>query len=839
VILRQFVSPFVYILIFAAVVSVLLREWSDAVFILLVVLLNAGIGATQEWRAETSAATLKRTLRISPTIVRAGRRREVDIADLVPGDVVLLQPGAAVPADLRLISAHDLRLDESLLTGEAEAVAKDAEAKVAEDAVVGDRETMAYAGTMVVAGRGAGVVCSTGGRTQLGAISALLAGRGGRPPLLLRMETFSNRIAIATIALVTVLGVAQLARGDPPGEVLVFTIALAVSAIPEGLPIAITVALAVASARMGRRGVIVRLLPAVEALGSCTLIASDKTGTLTANRLTVKRAALPDGATYDVEGEGLELEGGLHPLRGDAREGERRVRRLARAAALTNEAEVRELEGVVEAQGDTVDIAFLVLAAKFGISRPALVADMPEIASLPYESQRGYSASLRRADGATIVAVKGAPELVLPMCANADAGRVEALIHDLAGDGYRVLAVAEGRLPATQDGLSEAHLEGLELLGLAGLIDPLRSEAPQAVAVARAAGIDVRMVTGDHPETALAIARQLDPAWRPDTVLTGAELARLEGAARTDAVGRAAVFARVEPAQKTVIVQELQAQGHFVAVTGDGVNDAPALKTAHVGVAMGARGADVARAAADLVITDDDFASIVAGIEEGRAVYDNIRKIVWYLISTAVAEVLLFLLAVATGLPAPLTAVQILWFNLVTEGVQDVALGFERREPDVMRRRPRPPGEPIFDRQMIEQCVVMGAYVGGLSFALFAWLHLVQGVDDSAARNLTLLFMVSYSNLHVLNCRSETRSAFQVPLVANPFLILGILGAQATHVAAMHIPLMQDVLSVGPVSFGAWAGALALAGTVLLVGEAYKGLRARPLARAAAVAEGT
>jgi magnesium-transporting ATPase (P-type) len=834
VVLRQFATPFVYILLFAVLVSVLLREWSDATFILAVVILNAVIGATQEWQAETSAAALKRTLRIWPTVVRSGRRREVDFAELVPGDVVLLKSGAAVPADIRLISSHDLRIDESLLTGEAAPARKDSEATVEESAVIGDRRTMAHAGTMVLSGRGAGVVCATGEHTQLGAIAALLGGRGGRPPLLLRMEEFSNRIALATVVLVMMLGAVQLLRGDPPAEILLFTIALAVSAIPEGLPMAITVALAIASARMGKKGVIVRLLPAVEALGSCTLIASDKTGTLTVNRLTVKRIVLPDGDAYDVEGEGLELAGGFRPLGGVARDLQR-LRRLARTAALTNEAEVREYDGAVEAQGDTVDIAFLVMAAKLGVTRHSLLDEFPPVASLPYESARSYSASLHRGDGGSFVLVKGAPEHVLPMCAGVDRAEAEAQIHALAAEGYRVLAIAEGRGRDGQNELMEGHLSGLELLGLAGLIDPLRSEAPQAVASARAAGIDVRMITGDHPETALAIARQLDVSWRPHAVLTGSELNRLKGDARREAVGRASVFARVEPTQKTLIVQELQAQGHFVAVTGDGVNDAPALKAAHVGVAMGAGGTDVARAAADLVITDDDFASIVSGVEEGRVAYDNIRKIVWFLISTAVAEVLLFLAAVATGLPMPLTAVQILWFNLVTEGIQDVALALERKEPDVMRRRPRPPGQPIFNRQMIEQCVVMGVYVGAVSFALFVWLHLVQGLDESAARNLTLLFLVSYSNLHVLNCRSETRSLLQVPVSANPFLVAGILGAQATHVAAMHIPLMQDVLSIGPVSLGAWAGTLALAATVLLVGEGYKALRARPRAGRLAV----
>jgi magnesium-transporting ATPase (P-type) len=412
------------------------------------------------------------------------------------------------------------------------------------------------------------------------------------------------------------------------------------------------------------------------------------------------------------------------------------------------------------------------------------------------------------------------------MCVGLDRDRAENDVRTLARAGYRVLAFAAGSAAASD--FAAGHIRQLELLGFIGLIDPLRDEAPGAVAEARAAGIDVRMITGDHPETALAIARMLDPARPPGKVLTGAELNALQGEARTRAVRDAQVFARVEPAQKHSIVTELQSQGHFVAVTGDGVNDAPALKAAHVGVAMGAGGTDVARAASDLIITDDNFASIVAGVEEGRAAYDNIRKIVWFLLSTAVAEVLVFALAIAAGLPAPLTAVQILWLNLVTEGIQDIALSFEGKEPAAMARIPRSPKEPIFNRQMIEQCVAMGVYVATIAFGLFAWAYRDLGYDEAAARNLVLLFLVWFNNFHVLNCRSEARSFYRIPLGANALLIVSIVAAQAVHLGAMHIPVLQDVLGLQPVSPALWAGAMALAATVLIVGEAYKALRARP-----------
>jgi magnesium-transporting ATPase (P-type) len=821
--LRQLFSPFVYILGFAAIVAIVLQDWSDAGFIVIVVLIDAGVGTAQEWQAETSAASLKKTLRISPSVIRGGVRKSLDIAELVPGDIVLLESGAAAPADLRLLSTHDLKVDQSLLTGESIAVHKNAQSPSPESAVLADRANMAHAGTMIVSGRGVGVVCATGADTELGAIARMLGARGARPPLLMRMETFSNRIAAAVLVLVVVVGLGQWARGEPLGEILLLTMALAVSAIPEGLPMAVTVALAVASTRMAKRGVIVRRLPAVEALGSCTLIATDKTGTLTVNRITAKQIVLATGAAFDIEGEGLELEGRVRAHGAVSSNDKERLLALARVAALANEGQVRSVDATVEAIGDPVDVACLVLATKLGAVR--CEAEEEERKLLPYEPKRGYSAVLMGPSDSARIAAKGAPERVLEMCANVDRARADNEVHTLARSGYRVLAFAAG--PAAGSDFAAGRIRELELLGFVGLIDPLREEAPGAVAEARAAGIDVRMITGDHPETALAIARMLDPARQPERVLTGAELNGLQGEARARAIRDAQVFARVEPAQKHLIVTQLQNQGHFVAVTGDGVNDAPALKAAHVGVAMGAGGTDVARAASDLIVTDDNFASIVAGVEEGRAAYDNIRKIVWFLLSTGVSEVLVFALAIAAGLPAPLRAVQILWLNLVTEGIQDVALSFEGKEPAAMARKPRSPKEPIFNRQMVEQCLVMGVYVGTAALFVFWWALSVLGYDEAAARNLVLLFLVSFNNFHMLNCRSETRSFFRIPLRANPLLIISILAAQAVHVTAMHVPILQNVLGVQPVSLAAWVGVIALAASVLVVGEAYKAIRAR------------
>lgn len=822
VFLRQFRSPLIYILLAASGVSLALGEWSDALFIFAVLLLDAGIGAVLEWRAETSAAALKKVLRVRPTVLRGGSRREIDAGDLTPGDIILLESGGAVPADLRLLSVHDLRIDESLLTGES-AVVEKAEAALDAATPLADRRNMAFAGSMVLAGRGTGVVCATAGHTQLGDIARALGPDETPPPLLLRMRTLSRRIAAATGVIVAMLAVGQYLRGAPLAEIFSMTIAIAVSAIPEGLSVAITMALAVASARMARRHVIVRRLPAVEGLGSCTLIATDKTGTLTVNRLTVKRIALPSGAVFDVAGEGLEIQGGILPgPSGDDRDA---VGRLVTAAALANEARLHSDNGAIEASGDSVDVAFLVLAAKLGLNREGLLEAEPQQTVIPYESHLGFSAS----EGAGLVRVKGSPERILAMCEGVDPLAANAQVHQLAEAGYRVIAIAEGSADVANGRLAPADLGGLRLLGFAGLIDPIRPEVPEAVAACRAAGVEVRMITGDHPATALAIARQIYADPPPERAVTGSELALLSGPELERCILGADVFARVEPGQKTLIVQTLQAQGHFVAVTGDGVNDAPALRAAQVGVSMGASGTDVARAAAELIVTDDNFASIVAGIEEGRTAYANIRKIVWLLMSTAIAEVLLFSLTLLTGLPMPLTAVQILWLNLVHEGIQNVALAMERPEPDTMRRPPRPPGQAIFDRQMIEQCVVTGVYIGAVSYLLFAWLDGPGGYDLSEARNLTLLFLVLFDNFHVLNCRSETRSVLL--MAANPVLVTTLVGATALHVLAMNTPGLRDVLDLQPVNATEWLFLGLLAASVLLVGEGYKALRARPLLR--------
>ena len=821
--LAQFKDPLIYILLAAAVVSVATGHLSDAAFIGAVLLINAAIGTVQEQKAEESARSLQQIIRISTQVRRGGRETTVDSTGLVPGDVVLLSAGHAVPADLRLERVEALKVDESLLTGESLPVDKGAEETIDEEAPVGDRSNMAFAGTTVTEGRGVGYVCQTGRRTELGAIAESLAeGAAEEPPLVIRMRRMSRAIGLFVVGAIGVLGAVYYAQGNPPLEIFFLAVALAVAAIPEGLPVAITVALAVASRRMASRKVIVRRLPAVEGLGACTLIASDKTGTLTANELTIKRIRVPDQEDVEVDGSGSSTRGALR--RGGeelAPSPDEPLGRLVRAGALCNEARLEVEDGRTSGEGDEVDVAFLVLAAKAGLSREALLDQHPQVAAIPYEPRLKYAASFHRTAGGVTAFVKGAAEEVVRMCRGVDEERLRREEEELAGQGYRVLAVAEG--PAGAGG-GEEELRELELLGLVGVIDPVRQEVPDAVARCRSAGVEVRMVTGDHPATGLAIARQLGMAERDDEVVTGAQLRRLERdeEALADRIARARVFARVAPRQKTEIVGALQRRGHFVAVTGDGVNDAPALRAAHIGVAMGRAGTDVARGAADLILTDDNFVSIVNGIEEGRIAYDNVRKVTWLLVSTGAAEIVIFFLALVTGLPLPLTAVQLLWLNLVTNGIQHLALAFEKGEPGVLARQPRPPEQGVFDRRMVTQVVLSGAFMGAVAFSVFYLLHARQGLPVFEARNLLLLLMVLFENAHVVNCRSESESALRVPLGRNWLLVAAILLAQGIHVLAMFVPGLRDVLQIEPVSIERWLQLVPVALSVILLVEAYK-----------------
>ena len=827
IVLRQFYSPLIYVLLIAAVVSLFLGDLKDAGFIAAVLVINALIGSYQEWKAEQSSHALQKLLSIHASVQRGGEVRELAAEELVPGDVVWLESGNRVPADLRLTGGHGLEVDESLLTGESVPVTKDPTWRGPEGASVGDRANIAHAGSLVTRGRSKGLVVATGVATHVGQLALdVVRTTGGKPPLLQRIERFTNVIAAGTLSAAAVIGVLGASLGRyTASEMFLFVVALAVSAIPEGLPVAMTVALAVATTRMARRGVIVRRLAAVEGLGSCTLIATDKTGTLTVNELTARQVTLPTGEVFSVTGEGFVPTGqvlaGDRPVEPGGHAG---LQALARAGVLCNEADLHQRNGHWEWRGDAVDVALLALGYKLGLRREGVVDAHPQVNEIPFESAHQFAATFNQVGGGVRVFVKGAPERVLAMCTGVDRLGLEGVAADMAGRGLRVLALADG--PGDQGAdRSRAPSEpsALSFLGFVGLIDPLRSGVKEAVQVCRDAGVDVSMVTGDHRATALAIARDLDLAHDDSQVVTGPELAVKTPDEVAGLVRHVRVFARVAPNQKLQIVDAARQAGHFVAVTGDGVNDAPALRAANIGVAMGKAGTDVAREAAELVISDDNFATIVAGIEEGRIAYDNIRKVIYLLISTGAAELVLMGLAVAMGLPLPLLPVQILWLNLVTNGIQDVALAFEPGEGDVLRRKPRPPRERVFNRLMIERTLVAALVVGVVGFGAFAWM-MARGWEESEARNTLLLLMVLFENFHIGNCRSETRSAFALSPLRSPILLSGALGALLIHVAVMYVPFMQGVLGASPVSLVTWLAVAGLASTVVPAIEIHKWL---------------
>lgn len=825
-VLRQFASPLIYILGVAAVVSVFIGDVKDAGFILAVLVINAAIGSYQEWKAERSSDALKKLLKIQAAVSRGNDVRDLTAEDLVPGDVVWLESGNRVPADLRLLSAHGLEIDESLLTGESLPSTKDPAAIGAGNDPVGDRLCMAFAGSTVTLGRAKGIVVATGIATHVGQIALdVVASDGGKPPLIGRMERFTKAIAVVTLVLAVLTGgLGVLLGGLPPAEMFLFAVALAVSVIPEGLPVAMTVALAIAVTRMSKRGVIVRKLTAVEGLGSCTLIATDKTGTLTVNELTVREIRLVSGETLGTTGEGFIPEGeilfGGEPVVHGKLAG---LDDLAMSGILCNEAILHHRDGTWEWRGDAVDIALLCLGHKIGLLKESSLDAHPQINDIPFEPERQYAATFNSVDGGVKSFVKGAPERVLAMCEDTSRSReLENQAIEMASRGLRVIAIASGNVNGGMDSsTTPAEPENLTFLGFVGMLDPLRSGAREAICAARGAGVSVTMITGDHRATALAIARELDLAETEEQVLTGPEMIGKTDAELEALIAEVRVFARVAPRQKLEIVEAARRAGQFVAVTGDGVNDAPALRNANIGVAMGKSGTDVAREAADMVISDDDFTTIVAGIEEGRIAYDNIRKVIFLLISTGAAELVLMGLAITTGLPLPLLPVQILWLNLVTNGIQDVALAFEPGEGDVLKRKPRTPGEPVFNRLMIERTVVSALVFGGIGFGAFHWM-IREDWATADARNALLLMMVLFENFHIGNCRSETRSAFLISPFRSPLLLAAAASAFLIHVMAMHVPFMQGMLGTAPVSLSSWAVLAALALLIVPTMELHK-----------------
>ncbi|MDO9007717.1 MAG: cation-translocating P-type ATPase [Thiobacillus sp.] len=807
----QFTDFMILVLIAAAVIAGVVGEPQDSIAIVVIVLLNGLLGFVQEYRAERAMLALKQMAAPMASVIRDGQTRQIAGTELVPGDIVKLEAGNIVPADLRLLELASLKVNESALTGESQAVEKRVAPLHEADLPLGDRFNLAYKGTVVTYGRALGLVVGTGMQTELGKIAALLSGETGKTPLQKRLARFGQNLALVVLAICVIIFVAGWLRGEPPLVMLLTAISLAVAAIPEALPAVVTISLALGAARMVRQNALIRRLPAVETLGSVTYICSDKTGTLTLNQMQVD-CVLADGINRSV-------------LQGTE---EAPWRELGWAMALCNDAAIDASGNLT---GDPTETALLVAAQEAGFAQAALRQAWPRVAEIPFDSERARMSTLHQEGDAVLVLVKGAPEGMLPLCVDQlfsngagpiDRAALHAEAEHLAKQGLRVLAFALRRLPQVPDAPDAATVEtGLTFIGLAGLIDPPRPEAAAAVAACKAAGIIPVMITGDHPATARAIAVRLGIVDDGGTVLTGSQLARLSLEAFEREVESVRVYARINPEQKIKIVQALQDKGEFVAMTGDGVNDAPALKRADIGIAMGKGGTDVAREAAHMTLLDDNFATIVSTVREGRRIFDNIRKFVKYTMTSNSGEIWTIFLAPFLGLPIPLLPIHILWINLVTDGLPGLALANERAEHDVMQRPPRPPQESIFAHGMWQHMLWVGLLMGGVTLLTQAW-----AVNVGSAHWQSMVFTVlTLSQLgHVLAIRSERESLFSLGVFSNPALIGAVLLTFALQMAVLYVPWLNPIFKTEPLDLGELVFCLAMSSIVFFAVEIEKWL---------------
>lgn len=840
-ILAQFNQPLIFVLLAAAAVTGVLGEWVEMGVILGVVVVNALVGFVQESKALQAIMALAQSMRAEAYVLREGHRHKVSASELVPGDVVMLEAGNKVPADVRILVSHELRVDESTLTGESVSVTKSPE-PVPVETGLGDRSSMAYATTMVTFGFGQGIVVATGDKTEVGRISQMVQqAEELATPLTRRIAHFSRRLLIAILGLATVVFVIGLTQQRPLVDVFGAAIALAVAAIPEGLPAVVTITLAIGVSRMARRHTIVRRLPAVETLGSTTVICSDKTGTLTQNEMTVQ-TVWAGGETFSVTGIGYEPAGEFVP-EGEAHLDSQALQRCLLAGLLCNDSLLLEIDGRWRIEGDPTEACLIVAARKFGFDPDLASEQFPRIDTIPFASEHKFMATLH--DGGpghgAVVFLKGAVETVLDRCGDAldpdgavrelDRVKVESQVERMAAAGLRVLAFAQKELPEGTRSFSYGDVqEGMTFLGIMGMVDPPRPEAIEAVAVCRQAGIQVKMITGDHVLTASAIAKKLGLS--PNEIasesgyfaLTGAELAALEEEEFDQAALRASVFARVSPDQKLALVRSLQSAGHVVAMTGDGVNDAPALKQADIGIAMGITGADAAKEAADMILTDDNFASIEAAVEEGRGVWDNLVKFITWTLPTNLGEGLLILVAVALGSLLPILPVQILWINMTTAVLLGMMLAFEAKEPGIMKRPPRKPDAPVFGGQLLLKMLLVGVIMLAAGYGLFE-LSLSWGSSEAAARTAAVNVFVFIELAYLFNCRSLREPSWKQSLRSNPLVLLGAVLMVGLQMLFTYSPLLNRLFQSEPIYAREWGLILAAAVFTHVVVEAIKLVR--------------
>jgi cation-transporting ATPase F len=828
--LLQFHQPLIYILLVAAGITALFQEWVDSGVIFGVVLVNAIVGFIQESRAENAIAALARIVTTEATVMRDKKRKRIPSRELVPGDIVLLASGDKVPADLRLLQVRDLQIDESTLTGESVPVAKQV-SQLPKETVLADRVNMAYTGSLVTYGQGRGIVVAIGDATEAGRTSQLVAQAADlSTPLARKITEFSHFLLYVILALAAATFLIGLWRGETPFSMFMAAVALAVGAIPEGLPAAITITLAIGVSRMARRRAIVRKLPAVETLGSTTVICSDKTGTLTANQMTVQEIFAGE-QLYTVSGVGYTPSGqillaeqpvdlGMAPA----------LRECLVAGALCNDSTLVEKDGRWTVEGDPTEGALLVVARKAGLGQHMLERNLPRLDAIPFESQHQYMATLHEDTHREerIIYVKGAVEVILARCTwmldaqgreiSVPCGDLEHAASMMAAKGLRVLAFAKRMAGVHKHVVHHADVKkDLIFLGLQGMIDPPRPEAIEAVRECQSAGIMVKMITGDHVLTATAIAQAIGLHHAGHTPgLSGQALAELDEQEFVEAAERVAVFARVTPEQKLRLVEALQSRGHVVAMTGDGVNDAPALKQADIGIAMGMTGTEVAREAADMLLTDDNFASIEAAVEEGRCVFDNLTKFIIWTLPTNGGEGLVILASIAAGMSLPILPVQILWVNMTTALLLGLMLAFEPKEANLMRRPPRDPQAPILSSLLVLRIITVSVLLLVGMFSLFLW-ELQHGATMAEARTVAVNVLVMGELFYLFNCRSLTHSIFAIGVFSNRWLILGVMSMIGLQLVFTYSAIMNRLFYSAPLTFDAWLRILAAGLSVYVI----------------------
>lgn len=802
--LKEFTSPMILILLFTVVVSVIIGEVLDACVILFIILIDAIIGTIQEYKAKKSAEALNQMLKSKAKVLRDHKEIEIDAEELVVGDIILVDSGTKLTSDARIIECSNLQIDESVLTGESTSVIKKM-APIPEKTILAEQTNMLFAGTLVLTGRAKAVVVATSIHTEIGKIASTVAEtKEEKSPLTIRMNKFSKQISLLIIGIAMISAGLLFIKGYEINAIFLSVVALAVSAMPEGLSLAQTMALTIASTRMSKKNVIVKKLNSVESLGSCTVIASDKTGTLTVNEQTARKILLKNNDEFLITGTGYNTKGDIRSVKGNIKD----AKRLALLCAINNEA---QYENENTYHGDSIDVAFLVLKEKMKIS-----SNLEVVKIIPYESEKQYSAVYYKEEGVLRCTMKGSLEKVMSFSEKKNIYLSQN--EQLTSEGFRVIAVCDGPIKSVED-----EPNNLEFLGMVGFIDPVRSEAVASIEQCKSSGIKVLMITGDHPLTSLAIAKNLHLATSMKEVATGSELLEYyqKGQSEFDNyVKEKTIFSRVTPIDKLHIIESLKRQGEFVAVTGDGVNDAPALKAANIGIAMGS-GTDVAKDTASMIIVDDNFTSIVSGIYEGRTAYSNIRKITLFLLSCGMAEVIFFLLAIFFNYDIPLLAIQLLWINVVTDGLQDIALSFEVGSKKIMKEKPRSTKESLFNKELMLEVLIFGLTIAFLIFSVWKYL-MDRNVDMLLARSIVMMLMVFIQNVHVLNCRSEKNSIFATSLFSNPLVIITIIGAIVLQIIVTEVPFLAHILNVAHLEISTILLLFLISFIVVFVAEVYK-----------------